>query len=115
MGLYTLVPSWHILLRNEFEVLGGTETKGTQENIPSQYVFGERENVVLRFVNNLQSKEHEVFFDNLFTSPELLLQLKDQVIFAVGTLCQDRPRGCKLPMEKEMKKLGHGTIHQFTE
>ena len=37
---------------HEFEVLGGKGIKGTQENIPSQYVFGESENVVLHFVNN---------------------------------------------------------------
>ena len=44
-----------------------------------------------------------------------MLQLKDQGIFAVGTLPQDRLRGCKLAMEKEMKNSGRGTIHQFTE
>ena len=53
----------------EFEILGGKRTKGTQENIRSQYVFEESENVVLRLVNNFQPKEHKVIFDNLFTSP----------------------------------------------
>ena len=53
----------------EFEILGGRRTKGTQENIRSQYAFEESENVVLRLVNNFQPKEHKVFFDNLFTSP----------------------------------------------
>ena len=44
-----------------------------------------------------------------------MLQLKDQGIFAVGTLRQDRSRGCKLPTEKEIKNSGRGTIPQFTE
>lgn len=46
----------------ESEVLRGKGTKGTPENIQSQYVFGESENVVLRLANNLQPKENNVFF-----------------------------------------------------
>ena len=61
------------------------------------------------------TKEDKVCFGNLFPNSELMLLLKDQGIFAVGTLHQDRLRGCKLPTEKEMKKLSRGTIHQFTE
>ena len=99
----------------EFEILGGKGTKGTSENIQSQYIFGESENVVMRLVNNLQPREHKVFFDNVFTSAELMLQLKDQAMFAVGTFPQDRSRGCKLPTEKEMKHLGRRTIHQFNK
>ena len=37
----------------ELEVFGGKGTKGTPENIQSQYVFGESENIVLRLFNNL--------------------------------------------------------------
>ena len=44
-----------------------------------------------------------------------MLQLKDQGIFAVGTLHQDRLRGCKLSREKDMRNSGRGTIHQVTE
>ena len=99
----------------EFEILGGKGTKGTSEIIQSQYIFGESENVVMRLVNNLQPREHKVFFDNVFTSAELMLQLKDQAMFAVGTFPQDRSRGCKLPTEKEMKHLGRRTIHQFNK
>ena len=37
----------------EFEVLRGKGTKGTPENIQSQYVFRESENIVLHLFNNL--------------------------------------------------------------
>ena len=75
-------------------------------------MFGESENVALRLTNELEPNKHNVFFDNLFASPELLIHLKTCDIFAVGPLRQHRTRGCPLPRES---KSGRGTISEFTE
>ena len=78
----------------DFEVLGGKDAKGPLANIQLLYQFGESKNVVLRLTKDLEKDKHKVFFDNLFMSPELIIQLKHQGIFAVGTLRSDRSRGC---------------------
>ena len=49
-------------------------------------------------------------FDNYFTFIELLVKLKEQKIWAVGTLRTDRMRTCKLKSEEELKKEGRGSF-----
>ena len=99
----------------DFEVYGGIGTSGTPANIQSTHRFGESENVVLRLTSELSPKKHKLFFDNLFASPELLIQLKSMDIYAIGTLRQDRTRGCQLPTESAMRKEGRGTMCAFVE
>ena len=77
-------------------------------------VFASSQNVVLGLVK-IFDQINRVILDNLFTIPELILQLKDQGIFAVGTLRQDGSRGCEIPTEKEMRKSCYRAINQFTE
>lgn len=62
-------------------------------------------------VNNLRPDKRSLF-DNLFTTSELILQLKDQ-----GNLCSRylTSRGCEIPTEKEMRKSSYRAINQFTE
>ena len=52
----------------------------------------------------------KLYFDNYFYS-ELLLRLKMNGFWAVGTIRQDRMRGCKLKSEKELKKEGRGSFN----
>lgn len=54
-------------------------------------------------------KNFKLYFDNYFTYLELLIRLRKEGFWAVGTLRQDRMRGCKLKSEKELKKLGRGS------
>ena len=59
-----------------------------------------------------KNKNYKVYFDNYFTFPELLSKLKQWGICAVGTIRQDRLRGCSEVMksEKELKKEGRGSF-----
>ena len=77
----------------DFEALGGKDAEGPTANVQPLYQFGESENVVLRLTKDLEKDKHKVFFDNLFASPEFMIQLRHQGIFAVGTLRSDRSRG----------------------
>ena len=58
----------------DFEVVGGIDAKGPPKNLKSSFTLGESENVVLHLTNVLEQNKHKVFFDNLFASPELLIQ-----------------------------------------
>ena len=99
----------------QFEVLRGKDAKEPPANVQRLYQFGESKNVVLRLMKDLEKDKHNVFFDNLFTSSELMIQLRHQGIFAVGTLRSDRSRGCPIPTEHKMRKEGCRTICEFVE
>ena len=71
--------------------------------------------MVLHLIKDLEKDKHKVFFDNLFVSPELMIQLRHQGIFAVGTLRIHGSRGCPIPTEWKMRKEGCGTICKFVE
>ena len=70
----------------DFEVVGGMGPTGTTVNIQSTHTFGKSENMVLCLANELSPKKHKIFFDNLFASSELLIQLKSMGIYSLGTL-----------------------------
>ena len=69
--------------------------------------------VILRLTKNVEPSKHKVFFDNLFSTPELMEYLKKRGVYAVATLRADRSRGCPIPTEPELKKQGRGHIEQF--
>lgn len=56
-----------------------------------------------------QPEQHEVFFDNFFTSYNLMNQLTSLKIRAVGTIRENRTGGCPLRSAKDMKKTERGT------
>lgn len=50
-----------------------------------------------------------LFFDNVFTSPELIYHLrKEYGILSLGTVQENRLRNCPLDNEKILKKKGRG-------
>lgn len=56
----------------------------------------------------------QVFFDNYFASPSLLIHLKDLGIPAACTLRKDRINNCPLKGEKELRREGRGTMDYRT-
>ena len=59
-----------------FEVVGGMGTSTTPANIQSTHSFGENKTVVLYLTSELNPKKYKIFFDKLFASLGLLIQLK---------------------------------------
>ena len=51
---------------------------------------------------------HQLFFDNWFTTLDLLIYLKSIGILACGTVRANRLQGCSLQSIREMKKAGRG-------
>lgn len=54
--------------------------------------------------------ESVVYFDNFFTSIQLLTYLKENMgILSLGTLRKNHIQGCSLLGDKDLKKRGHGS------
>ncbi|XP_046993906.1 piggyBac transposable element-derived protein 4-like [Schistocerca americana] len=64
--------------------------------------LGER--VVKDFSENIKGKDHRVHFDNYFSSPDLLRDLKENKIHACGTVNPSRKSLPMLKSDKEMKR-----------
>ena len=71
--------------------------------------------MVLRLTSELNPKKYKIFFDKLFDSLELLIQLKSMDIYVIGTLSKDVTRVCPLTTRSAMRKDGCGIMSQFME
>ena len=98
-----------------FEVVGGMGTSSTPAYIQCTHSFDENKTVVLRLTSELNPKKYKIFFDKLFDSLELLIQLKSMDIYAVSTLSEDVTRVCPLTTGSAMRKDGCGSMSQFVE
>lgn len=68
-----------------------------------------------RVVNNLLTivsnpLQVEIFFDNFFTTYDLMKDLAERNIKAIGTIREHRIKKCPLMLSKEMKKLERGSF-----
>lgn len=91
----------------KFKIYAGRENGSTED-------FYLSERVVLELMEDYRGKNYTVAFDNFFTSSRLMRILRDNNIFAIGTVRSGRvnlPPSFTLPKEKKMKKylkLGRG-------
>lgn len=94
-----------------FEPYQGANTKLSEE----YKGLGMGANIVLRFVDTLLSCKnyfaYNIFFDNLFTSIPLLLELKSKGIKETGTVRENRiPKACLIQKSEQMKKEPRGSF-----
>ena len=73
----------------------------------SKTEFGPAESVVLTLCKNLKNSYCYVFFDNFFTSPNLMLKLFEDGIYAAGTIKSNRKHMPTLKADKQMKRGEH--------
>ena len=67
--------------------------------------------VVMNMLRPVKNRdEHVVFFDNFFTSYDLLSELARQNTRACGTVRENRTKKCPLISKKEMEKKDRGTF-----
>nr|XP_039255146.1 piggyBac transposable element-derived protein 3-like [Styela clava] len=94
----------------DFEIYTGKETV---ENSRGIGVGGE---IVLRLVREMpRGLNYKCYFDNWFTSLELIAELKQMGILAVGTIGKNRLRNCKVKDDKELGKAGRGSYEILYE
>ena len=92
---------------HDFEFDGAPDPEKVEQNDEIGYYGGD---IVLRLCLHLPKKRNfKLYFDNYFSYPELLLRLKMDGFWTVGTIRQDRMCGCKLISEKELKNKGRGS------
>ena len=66
--------------------------------------------VAANLCQNLPShKNHKLFFDNWFSTLEIMLYLKNKGILAVGTIRFNRLGGHSVSSNKDLKKTGRGS------
>ena len=73
----------------------------------SKTEFGLGESVVLSLCKNLKNSYCYVFFDNFFTSPNLMLKLFEVGIYPSGTIRSKQKHMPTLKADKQMKRGEH--------
>jgi hypothetical protein len=72
--------------------------------------------IVIRLVRNLpKHQNYKVYTDNWFTSNSLLCALKERGMYGTGTVRSNRPPGCSLKSDTDLKKDGRGSCEIRTE
>lgn len=100
----------------DFEIEGGLGSKGPPDDCVPPEKCGESDFVVLRLSAELEPLKHELFFDNYFSSPELIRFLaQEKKIWTVATLNMKRSRNCPILSEKEMGKKGRGWSQEVVD
>ncbi|XP_025208584.1 uncharacterized protein LOC112603960 [Melanaphis sacchari] len=80
-----------------------------------QNLFGQGEAVVMKFIERLEENRHFLYFDNYFTSYNLLSVLADRKIYAAGTIRVNRFANPPLITDKCLSKMGRGTSYEVSE
>ena len=92
----------------DFEIYCGKNGSNVDE-IPGLLMGG---NVVYRLTRSLPlGVNHKVYFDNFFSSANIMLKLTEDKLWAIATIRKDRLKDAKplLKNEKELKKEGRGS------
>ena len=84
---------------------------GKEEEVDAQYEHLQKSaQVVARLCKELPCHQnHKVFFDNWFTTLDLMLYMLKQGYLSVGTVRSNRTQGCPLTSNKELEKKGRGS------
>ena len=80
----------------------------------SKTELGLGQSVVLSLCDNLKTVYYYVFFDNFFTSPNLMLKLFEDGIQATGTVRSNRKHMPTLKADMQMKRGEHDWLTCFT-
>ncbi|XP_026746467.1 piggyBac transposable element-derived protein 3-like [Trichoplusia ni] len=103
-------------LVHDFIIYGGEDTFRHHTFSEKEKGMGLGAKVVIALAKSIKQKPCSVlYFDNFFTSIELMHHLRNEYgIFSLGTVRTNRLRGAekKLPSDKELKKKGRGAFAQ---
>ena len=97
----------------DFEMYSGQENdpKFRRSDEPD---LGAAANNVVRLSRTVPDNcNHKLYFDNYFTSLDLLVYLAKRGIYSLGTIRRNRIPQNKMPTEAEMKKKGRGASEEM--
>jgi len=96
----------------DFELFAGTQTNIMPNNLPSLLVSS---NMVVKMTATIPKNcNYKIFFDNWFTSLNLLVYLEKEGNLPLGTARLNRLIGLNMPSEKEFKNMGRGSFCEKT-
>lgn len=93
----------------DFLLYQGKTTELDQTNMKK---FGQGASVVLHLINRIHKPGHHLFYDNYFSSYNLLQMLKSKNILAAGTIRVNRFNKPPLLTDKEISKRPRGSSDQ---
>lgn len=98
----------------DFFPYAGEDTFRNIELSDDEESLGFGAKVVIALCKTIQNKPLSVvYFDNFFTSLELVSYLRDEFgILSLGTVRSNRLRGCAMKTDKELKSEGRGSFDQ---
>lgn len=79
-----------------FEIYTGKTGNEVEQNLGAR--------VVKRMTSEIANKNHKVFFDNFFTGVPLMEELRQQQLYACGTVNSTRKKLPKFKIDKELKR-----------
>lgn len=95
----------------DFEVYTGKDT-----NVGERTSLGISGDVVVRLCRGIpQNENFKVSFDNWFTSHSLISKLKSVGIWSIGTVRNNRLRGCTFKTDRQLQEEGRGAYDYRTE
>lgn len=96
-----------------FEVYSGQENSEIRRLI-TEPDLGACANIVVRLARIIpKNLSYQLFFDNYYTTLDVLVYLAENGILSMGTVRRNRVPNCKLPTEKDLKKEMRGTSYEF--
>ena len=94
----------------DFYIYSGKDEGNEEETSDFSHLLKSSQ-VVAKLCQNLPNNAgYKLYFDNWFTSLELLIYLKNKGILATGTIRADRTKKCPLKTKQELKKEGRGSL-----
>lgn len=97
----------------KFEIYTGTENNSTNRP-PNEPDLGASSNVVVRLASDIpRNCFYKLYFDNYYTSLPLISYLQKIGIHSLGTARRARIPSCKVPDDKELKKVDRGKSGEY--
>jgi hypothetical protein len=100
----------------DFLLYGGDDTFRNINFSSEEETLGFGGKVVVALCQSIKKRPCFVYFDNYYTSLELVVYLRNELgIFSLGTVKANRLRGCqdKLDTDKVLKRKGRGSFSQI--
>lgn len=97
----------------DFEIYTGQENDVSKRQ-DCEPNIGASSNVVIRLLRNVPKQiNHQVYFDNYYTSLPLLAYLEKNGFHCVGTARRNRIPNCPLPTEQDLKKENRRFLRNY--
>lgn len=92
----------------DFDIFAGDQSNIFPSDAPD---LGVSSKVVTRLTSTVpRNVNHKIFFDNWFNSIKLQVYLYKNGLLPLGTIRMNRVPNADMPIEKDLKKIGRGTM-----